>query len=767
MAKKEAIPFPSKKDILDFITKNPGKISKREIARAFHIRGDNRIKLKKLLREMKEDGKLESGHKKQVFVSGDLPPVSVVEITGIDKHGDLQARPTNWQPEKDAEQTPPPILISAYDKRATLGIGERALVRLTRDRDSKDIAYVAKIIRKLEMSITLVMGSFRRIDDNIAVVKPTDKKNRDEYVVPKSGWNGARDGELVLIETKIKARSSRGAGRERGPKPAVVKDCLGSLEDPRSISMIAVHTHGILTEFSDEALAESEKSEAPVLEKREDLRDIPLITVDPADARDHDDAIWAEKDPDPNNPDGWHIMVAIADVAHYVTPGSALEKDAWKRGNSTYFPDRVVPMLPERLSNGLCSLKQGEDRYTLAVHMWFDHRGKKLRHKFVRGLMRSAGGLSYQEFQHAYDGEVSERAAPLLDSVIKPLYGAFACLTKGREFRAPLELVMPERKIMLSDDGHVSSIETRLSLPAHKLVEEFMIQANVAAAEQLESRQTPCMYRIHEPPSEDKLMAFREFLDSLSYKFAKGQVPQARLFNNILDTVKDTPHQDVINTLTLRTQSQAIYTPHNKGHFGLSLSRYGHFTSPIRRYADIMVHRGLIRALKLGQDGLSMSDEEGFEATAEHISTTERVSMVAERESNDRYVAAFMGDHIGDIFSAKISGVNRAGLFIKLDLNGGEGFIPISSIGGDYFNHDRDLHLLEGEYTGIIYQLGDAVTVKLVEASRLTGGLRFDLIDEELSRKGSTRKKSGKGRSARNAKKGGNKPYKRSGSGRR
>jgi len=764
MAAKKVIPFPDKKDILDFISKNPGKISKREIARAFHIRGDNRIKLKKLLREMSEEGKLEKGHKKQVFVGGELPPVSVVEITGIDKHGDLKAKPTNWKDEDGGDKNPPPILISAYDKRATLGIGERALVRLTRDRDFKDIAYVGKIIRKLEMSVTLVMGSFKKHDDNIAIVHPTDKKSRDEYVVPKADWNGAKDGELVLIETKVKSRSSRGSGRGRGPKPAVVKDCLGTLEDPRSISMIAVHTHGILTEFSDEALAEAEKSEKPVLGSREDLRHIPLITVDPADARDHDDAIWAEKDTDPKNPEGWHIIVAIADVAHYVTPDSALEKDAWKRGNSTYFPDRVVPMLPERLSNGLCSLKEGEDRYTMAVHIWFDHRGKKLRHKFVRGLMRSAAALSYPEFQNAFEGDVSERAAPLLDEVIKPLFGAFDCLGKGRAFRAPLELEMPERKIIIGDDGHVASIETRISLPAHKLVEEFMIQANVAAAEELEKKQTTCMYRIHEPPSEDKLMAFREFLDSLGYKFAKGQVAQAKLFNNILATVEDSPHQDVVNTLTLRTQSQAIYSSQNKGHFGLSLSRYGHFTSPIRRYADLMVHRALVKALKLGKDGLSAADEENFEATAEHISTTERVSMLAERESNDRYVAAFMGDHVGDEFAGKISGVNRAGLFIRIDKNGGEGFIPISSLGGDYFIHDRDLHLLEGEYTGIIYQLGDAVNVKLVEASRLTGGLRFELIDPELARKGSTRKKSGKGRNARNS---GKKYYKRSGRGRR
>ncbi|MBL4613064.1 MAG: ribonuclease R [Emcibacter sp.] len=739
MAPKDNPHFPTKDDILAYVKENPGKLSKRDISRAFHIRGDQRIALKKMLREMTEDGLLDRGHKGRIHVGGDLPPVCVVEVTGLDKMGDLMARPVNLP----HEGTPPPITILAEDKRGNLSVRDHALVRLTRSRDGKEAAYVAKVIRKLERTTTLVMGVFRKEDDNIAHVHPTDKKNRDHFLIAKHDWNGARDGELVLVD----ARVSKTARRHMGPKRAVVKECLGTLDEPKSISLIAIHSHGILTEFSEQALTEAEKSIAPTLDNRTDLRSIPLITVDPADARDHDDAIWAEQDTDPKNEGGWHVIIAIADVAHYVTPGSGLEQDAWKRGNSTYFPDRVVPMLPEALSNGLCSLKEGEDRYTLAVHIWFDQRGKKLRHQFVRGLMRSAAGLSYEEFQSAHEGVVSDRAGPLLDTVIEPLYGAYQCLKKGREYREPLDLTMPERKIALDDKGNVTGIHPRQALEAHKLVEEFMIQANVAAAEELEQKGWPCVYRIHEQPSEEKLHNLREFLASLGYNFAKGMVQQPKLFNNILRKVEDSPHAEVVNIIILRTQSQAIYSTDNQGHFGLSLARYAHFTSPIRRYADLMVHRALIGALKLGKDGLAKQDREKLVETADHISKTERISMIAERESTDRYVAAYMSQHVGEQFDARIAGVSRAGLFVAFNETGGDGFIPVSSMVGDYFRHDKELHMLEGEYTGIIYQLGGAITVRLKEANPMTGGLLCELIDPELISKASTRKPKSRSRS--------------------
>lgn len=725
MAKHKA-PFPDEKQILEFIRENPGRASKREITRAFQIKGEDKIKLKKMLRKMTRDGKLEKPHRSRLNIAGELPPVLVVEISGVDSHGDLTANPTSW----DHEQSPPKILMFAHDKRNKLGLGDQALVRLTPNKDKEESGYVAKVIRKLEKKSSQIIGKFRIEDENIAFVDPTDKKDRDHYLIAKKDWNDAKDGSLVLISIK----PAPGRSRHIKAKPAKVIKSFGSVDDARSISLIAIVSQGIATEFPEDVLSEAKSSKTPILDNRADLRTIPLITVDPSDARDHDDAIWAEIDTDPNNKGGCHIIVAIADVAHYVQPGSPLDREAIKRGNSTYFPDRVVPMLPESLSNGLCSLHEGEDRYTMAVHIWFDKRGKKLRHKFVRGLMNSHASLSYEEFQSAHDGNPSKRAAALLEDVINPLYASYEILWKGREYREPLNLHLPEKKILLDDQGHVKSIEERVVLDAHKLVEEFMIQANVAAAEELEKKQTPCMYRIHEQPSFDKLEGLRQFMESIDLNFAKGQVIKPKTFNNLLKNVSNTPHEQVLGTIILRTQMQAKYSPENHGHFGLALTRYAHFTSPIRRYADILVHRGLIKALKLGKDGLSNYDLGNMAETADHISTTERNSMVAERSSTERYIAHFMSTKIDEEFEGKINGVHRAGLFISLTQTGGEGFIPLSSLYGDYFHYIKEQHLIEGEHSGLIYQLGDSVIVKLREANPISGGLIFELIDEKLSK---------------------------------
>ena len=719
-------PFPSADQILEFIRENPGRNSKREITRAFQVKGEDKIKLKKLLRKMQLGGQLEKSHKSTLNVKGDLPPVLVVEISGIDTHGDLTARPAEWQHKED----PPLILMFAHDKRNKLSLGERALVRISPNKNQGESGYIAKIIKKVESQSSQIMGIFRSDDEHIAFVNPTDKKDRNNYIIAKNDWNGATDGTLVLIQIK----SGHQRSRHTKAKPAKILKTFGSVSDPKSISLIAIITQGIATEFPEDVMKEAENSQQPKLGNRKDFRNIPLITVDPSDARDHDDAIWAEMDPDPKNEGGCHIIIAIADVANYVKPDSELDKEARKRGNSTYFPDRVVPMLPEALSNGLCSLHEGEDRDTMAVHIWFDKRGKKISHKFERGLMNSHASLSYEEFQNAREGGVSKRAAPLIDTVINPLFEAYEVLQKGRDFREPLELSVPEKKINFNDKGHISSITTKINIPAHKLVEEFMIQANVAAAEELEKRNIPCMYRVHEPPSVDKIETLRLFMQSLDYKFAKGQVIKPKIFNQLIKGVKNTPLENVVGTIVLRTQMQAKYSPDNIGHFGLSLTKYGHFTSPIRRYADVLVHRALITALKLGDDGLSKTDLEFLHETAEHISNAERNSMIAERNSTERYIAHYMSTKIGETFAGKINGVARAGLFISLTETGAEGFTPVSSLIGDYFHHDKEHQLIEGQHTGIQYQLGDTVEVRLKEANPISGNMIFELIDDNLTK---------------------------------
>jgi len=714
--KPKVTPFPTKEEIVKFIATSPETISKREIARAFHIRGDARRQLKAVLREMREDGLIKRGDRQRLTKKGMLPNVGVIEVTGTDLDGELVAKPTSWD-----EDTPPPVIYVMPSKKpgTSLGRGDRALARLTKMDEGH---YEAQIMRRLERATQEILGVFRRDGVNGRIM-PTDKKNRHELIVEAGDEGDASHGDLVLAILK--------PGRVRaGLKRAKITQSLGHVDSSKSTSLIAIHAHGIPNEFSPATLEEANKAKAPTLGNREDLRDIPLVTIDPADARDHDDALWAEPDTDKNNEGGWHVIVAIADVAHYVQPGTSLDREAYERGNSVYFPDRVVPMLPTALSNDLCSLVANKDRACMAAHLWFDVDGRLKRHKFTRALMRCAGNITYQQTQDAIDGNPEAVGIPILDNVLRPLYAAYAARLVEREKRQPLNLDLPERKIELDDDGNVARIAERQRLDAHRLVEEFMIAANVAAAEILEKKNIGCVYRVHEAPGAEKMVALREFLTTLDISIPKAQRLQPGQFNRILDIVRDTQHNAVVNTVVLRSQSQACYAPDNLGHFGLALERYAHFTSPIRRYADLIVHRGLIRAIGLDDDGLSGDAEGRLAEMGEHISKTERRAMAAERDSVDRYMASFMQERIGAQFEGRISGVSRFGLFVALSETGADGLIPISTLGQDYFRHDESKHALVGERTGLTLQLGDMVTVRLAEAVPLTGGLRFELMQD-------------------------------------
>ncbi len=463
---------------------------------------------------------------------------------------------------------------------------------------------------------------------------------------------------------------------------------------------------------------------------REDWRDVPLITIDPADAKDHDDAVYAEHDPSPDNEGGVIVTVAIADVSYYVRPNSPLDREALKRGNSVYFPDRVVPMLPERISNDLCSLREGQDRPALAVRMTFSKEGRKAGHTFHRVMMKSAAKLSYQQAQAAIDGNPDDKAGPLLEPILKPLWHAYEVMKRGRDRRQPLELDMPERKIQLKPDGTVDRVVVPPRLDAHKLIEEMMIQANVAAAETLEKKKQPLIYRVHDGPSLSKQEILREFLATLGISLAKGGNMRANNFNGILAKAEDTPHQTMVNEMVLRSQSQAIYSPENIGHFGLNLMKYAHFTSPIRRYADLIVHRALVGSLGFGEGGITPDEEAALDDIAAEISTFERRAMAAERETVDRLIAHHLAGRIGEEFDGRVGGVTKSGLFVALPDYGADGFIPISTLGMDYFIYDEAHQALSGEKTGLGYRLGDSVKVKLVEAIPLAGALRFEMLSE-------------------------------------
>ncbi|MCF4166211.1 ribonuclease R [Zavarzinia compransoris] len=721
MAKRPSKPsgaqLPTKEEIARFLAEHPGKAGKREIARAFGVTGDARIELKRLLAEMKTEGTIGRERRKGLVAAGALPSVAVLEVIAVPDDGEMQARPVQWP---DGLQAPGIDVMPGRHAGPAPTVGDRILARIERVEDNDGQArYQAKVIRALSRQADRVLGLVRFEKSGEARLVPTDRRAKGDFRIEAADLNGARDGELVWTETL--------PGRPMGLPKVRVRERLGDLGDAKSISLIAIHGHGIPVAFPPEAVREAKKAKPVALGKREDLRPLPLITIDPADARDHDDAVFAEPDPDPKNPGGHHVIVAIADVAHYVRPGSALDRAAKERGNSAYFPDRVVPMLPEELSTDLCSLIEGHDRAALAVHMWLDAKGNKIRHKFRRALIRIAAGVHYTQAQDAIEGRTDEMTAGLLEPVLKPLWAAWNAVMVARAKREPLEIDAPERVIRLGPSGHVESIVPRQRLDAHRVIEEFMILANVAAAEELEAKRQPCMYRVHDQPTRTKLDALAEFLRTIDIRLAKGQVLRPRQFNGILARTADGPHARAVSEIVLRSQAQAVYSPENIGHFGLALTRYAHFTSPIRRYADILVHRALIRGGKLGTGGLSDDEVPLFEETAEHISTTERRAMAAERESTDRYLAAYMQDHVGARFGARVNGVTRFGLFITLDETGASGLIPISSLGNDYFRHDEAAHALVGRNPKNRYTLGDAVTVVLREATPITGGLVFAL----------------------------------------
>ena len=713
---KTSATFPSREEVLRFIHDSPDRSGKREIARAFGISGTDRMRLKRLLRELGDEGLIARGRRRSSYAAGGLPPVTVIEITGIDIDGELYARPTQW----NGETEPPRIIVTPGQPDGTgLAPGNRALAKLRRTSDG---FYEARVIRRLPDQPDEILGVYNLVAGHGRIV-PTDRRIKREFVVAGPDSLGAYPGEVVLAETLRGTRLGLGKAR--------VVERLGSFEDPRSYSLIAIRNHGIPITFSAAALAEAEAATPVPVGRRRDLRHLPLITIDPADARDHDDAVWAVPDDDPGNPGGWKIVVAIADVAAYVRPGSALDTDARERGNSVYFPDRVVPMLPEALSSDLCSLKAGVDRACLAAFLWIDADGNPRRHEFVRGMMRAAANLTYRSVQHSRDDGYVDDVTMVLDPVISNLYGAYATLRCARERRQPLDIELPELRVVLGGDGHVESVKPRGRWDSHRLIEEFMIAANVAAAETLQDRDAPCMYRVHERPEDERVEALRALLARLDLRLAKGQAVKAEHFNRILRQVAATPHARLVNEVVLRTQTQAFYSLENSGHFGLNLRRYAHFTSPIRRYADLLVHRGLITALGIGDDGLAGSIVDELPGLGDRISAAERRAMAAEREALDRYLAAYLELRRGATFTGRISGVTRFGLFVTLDGVGADGLVPVRTLGDDFYIHDETRHALVGERTGTTFSLGSAIDVRLVEADTVTGSLRLELIEEK------------------------------------
>jgi ribonuclease R len=719
MAKRKPAGLPSRKQILDFIASSDQPAGKREIARAFGLSGQDKIDLKRLLKDMADEGLIDSSPGRAFHQSGGVPKVTVLRVQAVDDNGAVWAVPEQWH----AETKPPRLKIVERGRRSALGIGDRVLART----EERGEGFIAHPMKKLARAAELVLGVVRREGER-SWLSPVDKRERRELFI--SDLKDAEPGDLVLCE--VTGRPPRVSAR--------VDAVLGDPFAPRSFSLIAIHKHGLPHEFSQEAIDEAHRVSKLPLGDREDLTHLPIVAIDPEDARDHDDAIWAEADGE----GGWNAIVAIADVSFYVPPGSELDREARARGNSVYFPDRVVPMLPEELSADICSLKEGQDRAAMACHLKIDRQGDLKSWRFTRAKVRIAANIAYEDAQAAMDAaqeETVDVASPvcfmppvegrvpqeLVEKALKPLWGCWRSLFAARQKRDPLELDLPERRVMLDEKGRITSIAPRDRLDAHRLVEDFMIAANVAAASGLEAKKAPVMYRVHEPPSREKLVALKDYLATFGIEFALGQLVKPGTFNRVIERVGEGDGREEIMEQLLRTQMQARYGPERLGHFGLALATYAHFTSPIRRYADLLVHRSLVKAYNLGEGRLPPGDEERFEQIGEQISMLERRAMEAERETIDRYVAAFLADQVGQLVECRITGVQPFGFFATVEDLGGDGLLLAKDLGTEYFRYDEGAKQLVGDETGETYRIGQRLTLRLAEANPVSGSLRFEL----------------------------------------
>lgn len=704
--------------MLAFIQGSKTQVGKREIARAFGLKGADKIALKAILKDLKLSGAVARGHNKRVGREGVLAEIEALEITGTDRDGDLFARPVKWE----SDAAPPAILVTqpkarGRERRFTVGVGDRILAKII---PAGDDAYEARPIKKIADAPVRLLGVYEETSPTHGGrLRPVDKRYRAEVAIAARDVGPAKTGDLVAVEVFDTPR--------HGPERARVVERLGRVDAAKNLSLIAIAQHGLPHIFSDAALAQAKTSGPAPLGDRVDLRGMPLVTIDGEDARDFDDAVFAEPDPDPENAGGWHLVVAIADVSWYVRPGDPLDRDAFARGNSVYFPDRVVPMLPEELSNGWCSLKPHEDRPCVVAHMWISDKGKLLRHKFVRALMKSRARLTYTQVQAARDGNPDEITRPLMRDVIAPLYAAYKALDTARSKRGTLELNLVERKIIVDRDGNIQGVVPRARYDSHKLIEEFMIAANVAAAETLAASPFPAVYRIHDNPDPERVDALRESLSTVDLNLKPGTLrPQD--FNGILAKVRGGPHEHLVNTLVLRTQAQAVYSPDNIGHFGLGLRKYAHFTSPIRRYSDLLVHRALIAAQRLGEGGWNRTADPDLREITDHISSTERRAAVAERQSVDRFTAAYLADKTGAVFRGRVNGVSRFGAFISLDETGADGILPMRHLPQDFYDLDERNHTLVGRRRGLTLRVGDVIDVSLLETDEIAGSIVFEYV---------------------------------------
>ena len=706
-------PVPSREFILKTIREYDAPMSREELLEAFHIYDEERIEgVRRRLRAMENDGQLVFTKGKRYALPEKMDLIKGTVIGHRDGYGFLQV-------EGDDDWFIPNTQMS----RVMHGDFVLAQPNGTDRFKRKEV----RIVRVLEARKKQIVGRFF-LESGIGFVVPDDSRISQDILIPDEHRLGARMGQVVVVELQErKASFSRPVG--------FITEILGDNLAPGMEIEIALRNHDIPHTWSEgvekqiRQLSEEVPEEAK--QGRVDLRDLPLVTIDGESARDFDDAVFAQKEGD-----GWRLWVAIADVSYYVRPKTALDLEAANRGNSVYFPTRVIPMLPEILSNGLCSLNPQVDRLCLVAEMTVSAQGELTGYQFYEAVMNSHARLTYTKVWKMLQGdeELRERYQTLVPH-LEELYAMFQILAKARQERGAIEFETVENQFVFNPQGRIERIEPLVRNDAHKIIEECMILANIAAARFVENANEPALYRIHDKPSEEKLVSFKSFINECGLIWNVGLDPQPKDYATLIEQLADRPDRELIQTMLLRSLKQAVYAPDNIGHFGLALQEYAHFTSPIRRYPDLLLHRAIKYLIEKekgnkrhytegGGYHYSLDDMDQF---GDACSATERRADEATREVADWLKCEFMQDHLGEEFEGVISSVTGFGLFVKLNELLIDGLVHISTLENDYYHYDAARQRLVGG-SGVIYRLGDPVKVKVINVNLDDKKIDFALL---------------------------------------
>ena len=712
-AKREAEryeqPIPSREAILALLEERGELLTEARIAEALHLHDEYGITaLGKRLGAMVRDGQLLLGRRGGYAPARKLDLIPGVVLANAEGYGFLR-------PDEGGDD----LYLSPHQMRTVMH-GDRVLASVVGlDRRGRRQGAIVEVLQR--RSPRLVGRAV--VDNGVTVVVPDDRRLHQDVMIVPGQEQGARSGQIVVVEITDPPTTYR------GPLGAI-RAVLGERLQPSLLVEMAIASHDLPHEWPPEVLREAAQIEPEVTaSEREgciDLRKLPLVTIDGADARDFDDAVYAE----PKRGGGWRLVVAIADVSHYVRVGSALDKEAYERSTSTYFPGFVVPMLPETLSNGICSLNPKVERLCMVCDMQVDATGEVVKSKFYEAVMRSHARLTYDKVWQAIGLEEADARHEVADVLpqLENLHSLYKAMAEQRRRRGAIDFETPEVKFRLDQTGEVEAVGAVVRNDAHKLIEECMIAANVQAALFLEKRKIPALYRAHEPPPAEKYEDLQQFLREFKLRMPSLEDVKPGDFADVLRKVQDRPERELIQSVLLRAQSMAAYQPDNRGHFGLALQAYAHFTSPIRRYPDLLVHRAIRYALLGGKPANYDYSDAAMAAMAVHCSQRERRAEEAERDVDERFRCAWMAKHVGEEFEGTVTGVTSFGLFVELKESKVSGLVHISQLSNDYYHFDPVRHLLKGERTGLQFRLGDHVRVQVLRASLEDRKIDFRLV---------------------------------------